>query len=80
MSCLEPHPGFYRLSMKIIFDAYVLWPFGKKFIFELVTLAKTRNSTVCIILVEENIAFHSEGHCNDWILLLRKADPEITWI
>ena len=21
MSCLEPHPGFYRLLMKVIFDA-----------------------------------------------------------
>ena len=23
-SCLEPHPGFYRLLMKGIFDGYVL--------------------------------------------------------
>ena len=23
-SCLEPHPGFYRLLIKEIFDAYVL--------------------------------------------------------
>ena len=23
-SCLEPHPGFFRLLMKGIFDAYVL--------------------------------------------------------
>ena len=29
-SRLEPHPGFYRLLMKGIFDAYVLWPFWKQ--------------------------------------------------
>ena len=36
-SCLEAHAGLFRLSMQGIFDAYVLWPFGKSFIFELVT-------------------------------------------
>ena len=34
-SHLAPHPGFYRLLMKGIFDAYVLWHLGEKFIFEL---------------------------------------------
>ena len=29
-SCLEPHPDFYGLLMKRIFDAYVLWLFDKK--------------------------------------------------
>ena len=29
-------PGFYRLLLKGIFDAYMLWPFDKNFIFELV--------------------------------------------
>ena len=29
-SCLEPHPGFLKLLVKGIFDAYVLWPFVKK--------------------------------------------------
>ena len=28
--------GFYRLLLKGIFDAYMLWPFDKNFIFELV--------------------------------------------
>ena len=32
--------------MKRIFDAYVLWPFGKKFIFELVMCVRTRDFTV----------------------------------
>ena len=32
-SCLESHPGFYRLLMKGIFDAYVLWPFDIFFSF-----------------------------------------------
>ena len=45
-SHLEPHPGFYRLLMKRIFDAYALWSFGKKFIFELVTRVRTPDSTV----------------------------------
>ena len=33
--------------MKGIFDAYVLWPFDKKFIFELVMYIDTRDYTVC---------------------------------
>ena len=47
-SHLAPHPGFYRLLMKGIFDAYVLLSFGKKFIFELVTHVRTRDCTVSI--------------------------------
>ena len=43
MCRLEPHPGFYRLLMKGIFD-----PFGKKFIFELVTHVRTCDCTVSI--------------------------------
>ena len=35
--------------MKGIVNAYVLWPFGKKFIFELVTRVSTRDSTVYTI-------------------------------
>ena len=38
--------------MKGIFDAYVLRPFDKKLIFELVTGVNTRNFTVCKV---ENI-------------------------
>ena len=37
--------------MKGIIDAYVLWPFDKKFIFELVTRVSTRDSTVWIEIV-----------------------------
>ena len=48
-SCLEPHPGFYRLLMKGIFDAYV--PFGKKLIFELVTDVRTRDSMVFVFWI-----------------------------
>ena len=33
--------------MKEIFDDYVLWPFDKKFIFELVMYVNTRDYTVC---------------------------------
>ena len=44
ISHLEPHPGFYRLLMKGVFDAYV--PFGEKFIFELLTRVRTRDFTV----------------------------------
>ena len=43
----EANAGLFRLSTKGIFDAYVLWLFGKKFIFELVMRIRTRNSTVC---------------------------------
>ena len=32
MSHLEAHPTIYRLLMNGIFDAYVPWPFDKKFI------------------------------------------------
>ena len=49
-SRLEPHPGFYRLLMKEIFDAYVLWPFGQKNIYEFVTRINTHDSTVISLL------------------------------
>ena len=48
-SRLEAHAGFFRLLMKGIFDAYVLWPFGKKLIFELVMCVSTRDSTVVVL-------------------------------
>ena len=44
--CLEAHAGFFRLFMKGIFDPYVLWPFGKKLVFYLVTSIRTRDYTV----------------------------------
>ena len=42
--CLHCH--WLRLLMKGIFDSYVLWPFDKKFIFELVTRVNTPDYTV----------------------------------
>ena len=48
-SLFEAHAGLFRLSMKEIFNAYLLWPFGKNFIFELVTHDRTRDYTICIL-------------------------------
>ena len=48
-SRFEAHAGHFRLLMKGIFDAYVLWPFDKKSFFELVTRVNTRDFTVCVI-------------------------------
>jgi hypothetical protein len=45
-SRFEANAGLFRLFVKGIFDAYELWPFGKKFIFELVMGVRTSNSTV----------------------------------
>ena len=45
-SRFETHAGLFRLLSKGIFDAYVPSPFGKKFILDLVTRVRTRNSTV----------------------------------
>ena len=42
----EVHVGLFRLSKKRIFNAYVLWPFGKNFLFELVTRVRTREYTL----------------------------------
>ena len=58
------NPKYATGLMKGIFDAYVLWPFGKKIIFELVTRVKKpgtlqysyflqfsqNNTTVCLII------------------------------
>ena len=49
MSRLVVHVGIYRLLMKGIFDAYVVWPFYKKFIFELVTRVNTCDYTVDLV-------------------------------
>ena len=49
MSRLEAHVGFFRLLLKGIFSPYVLWPFDKKLIFELVMRIRTRNYTVYIM-------------------------------
>ena len=45
-SRLEAYVGFFRLLVKGIFDPYVLWPFDKKLIFQLVTRISTRDFTV----------------------------------
>ena len=45
-SRLEAFVGIYSLLMKWICDAYVLWPFDKKFIFELLMHVNTNNYTV----------------------------------
>ena len=37
--------------MKGIFDAYVLWPFDKKFIFESLTRINTRHYTEDFLIV-----------------------------
>ena len=50
-SCLEAHAGLFTLSMKGIFDAYVVLHFGKKLIFELQTRVNTCDFTVCFIYV-----------------------------
>ena len=47
-SQFEAHAGLFRLSMKGILDDYVLLPFGKNFIFELVARVETPNSTVLL--------------------------------
>ena len=43
--------GLFRLLMKGIFDPYVLWPFGKKLIFWIVTRVSARDYTVLCIFV-----------------------------
>ena len=45
-SRFEPHPGFYRLFIRRIFDAYVLWPFDENIFFEFVTRVNTRDFMV----------------------------------
>ena len=46
MSRLEAHVGFFRLLMMGIFCPFVLCPFDKKQIFELVMRTRTRGYTV----------------------------------
>ena len=41
--------GLFRLLMKRIFGPYVLWPFDKNLIFQLVTRISTRDFTVCFL-------------------------------
>ena len=46
MSYLEAQAGIYWLLMKGIFDVYILQPFDKKSIFELLMSVHTHNFTV----------------------------------
>lgn len=46
ISHLEANVGIHRLLIKGMLDAYVLWPFEKKFIFELVKHDNTLDYTV----------------------------------
>ena len=50
---LEAHAGFFRLLMKGIFDPYVLWPFDKKLILQLVTRIRIRDYTVLDLIQEQ---------------------------
>ena len=49
MCRLEGHVSFFRLLMKGIFGPYVLRPFEKKIIFQLVTHIRTRNYTLPVL-------------------------------
>ena len=44
-SLFEAHVGLFRLFMKGIFGPYIMWPFDKKQIFELVTRIRTLTSS-----------------------------------
>ena len=50
LSCFEAHTGLFRLLMKGIFYPYVLWPFDKMLISELVLRISIRNFTIYNIL------------------------------
>ena len=47
--CFEADAGLFRLLMKGILDAYVLRLFRKGFIFESVSVIRTRDSTINLI-------------------------------
>ena len=66
-SRLEARVSFFRLLMKGIFGRYVLWPFDKKLIFQLVTCIRTRDYTVTL---------SSKIMSNNWQL----ATTPILWV
>ena len=45
-SRFEAHAGLFKLLMKGIFDAYVLWPFDQKCVFEFLRRVNTRDFTL----------------------------------
>ena len=53
MSGLETHAGFFKLLMKGILDPYVLLPFDKKLIFELVICVRTRKYMVSVVVTSK---------------------------
>ena len=69
MSHLEACVGIHRLLMKGICDAYVLWPFHKRFIFELAMHVNTQDSTV-----KETFSIYLTVHAGiviDWATLMK---------
>jgi hypothetical protein len=50
LSSFEAIKDRFKLIMKEIFVAYVMWPFDKSFVFELETRANTRNLAVNSII------------------------------
>ena len=69
---LEAFVGIYSLLMKWICDAYVLWPFDKSFIFELLTPVNTRNYTV-----KEKFSVYQ--HLNGYLILTLHVGIVIDW-
>ena len=80
-SHLEAHAGFFRLLMKVIFYAYVLWPFDKEYISWLVMCIRSHYYTVY-----EGF-WHYSSHCqfsannfSNWeYLLFTKFEPWLRW-
>ena len=66
MSHLQADVGIYRLLMKRIFNAYVLWPIGKKLIFELVIRFRICDYTVTVIKLT----------VTNWVLILQEGKLE----
>ena len=62
--------------MKVIFDAYLLQPFVKKFIFELVMRVRTRDYTVFDFIIIEDHQFLVEIKAI-WISVIHLSDLDI---
>ena len=64
---LEAHAGFFTLLMEGIFDPYMLYPFDKKQISELVTCVRTRDHMVCIAINSLNFCTIGFNERLKWI-------------